>query len=662
MRISFQKKQDNFYNHLSFNGKSETFWRVYNKNLSGVPLKDTIIKSITDSRNLLGEGLRKKGFNLVGLKDYVIRIYKDAFNIETLNENFLEPSKEHMNTLEGVVLSIPNKIDIVKKKFGIPLGIANYAKRLHVHEENPLENVNVTREETLQSLHNFEQLKDFPLKSYERAYNQIKKFCKKTGYQFDILSPNNILVDFKNKQINLIDPVSPIINKGVHGEGIEFSKIHGCDSLYFTLCDFLLQQDHLKNLTPEEKSRWQDAISTIVAKCISAGQSVGFSRNIDKLRVLYANIDRFWGTEEICRRYDSFVETFSSAIKQEDVIENAVNYKNSEQSRIKAIKQINSPKFQQVKPVFEKILIASHQPKVEFPEIIDAVLDRIFDYGKDAKSIMPFLETLFDKEIFYTTKKRLYNLFINISPENQRFLEEIEKSASNIFEKNLYREEFKNLYKIAKASGKNVSRIKALYEQSLVGEKLSQHIIDKLWISRSCINAGIVQRKSLDNMLKAYNYIESNKGVKLSIQELIKLHKIVLADMPEKSNITGRLRTPETDVLIKQVFNIQKDTTNTVCDYSASKDVVNDLKKMEEYVNENYDKLETFNLAAYIFSELIRIHPFLDANGRTARLFTEQFLLNKGYRLMKWPEQILYRKVVSVAQVGEALRECSVKI
>ena len=82
----------------------------------------------------------------------------------------------------------------------------------------------------------------------------------------------------------------------------------------------------------------------------------------------------------------------------------------------------------------------------------------------------------------------------------------------------------------------------------------------------------------------------------------------------------------------------------------------------EEYVNENYDKLETFNLAAYIFSELIRIHPFLDANGRTARLFTEQFLLNKGYHLMKWPEQILYRKVVSVAQVGEALRECSVKI
>ena len=60
----------------------------------------------------------------------------------------------------------------------------------------------------------------------------MKKFCKKTGFQFDIISPNNILIDTKAKKINLIDPVTPKVNKPVHGDNADFSKYHGCDSLY----------------------------------------------------------------------------------------------------------------------------------------------------------------------------------------------------------------------------------------------------------------------------------------------------------------------------------------------------------------------------------------------------------------------------------------------
>lgn len=663
MRIFFQPMLKDFYNYPSFDGKSDTFWKLYNKQMRDIPLKDTILKSINDRSNLLGEGLNKRGFNFIGLKDYVIRVYKRTFCKDDLNRDFVEPSKDYLNTLEGVVLCIPDKIDIVKKKFGTALSIPNYAKRLHIHEENPLEDVGVTREETLKSLEAYEQIKNFPVKSFKQAYAQIKKFCKKTGYQVDIINPNNILVDFKNKQINLIDPVTPIVSKGVFGDGVNFSKFHGCDTLYFTMCDFLLQQDHLKNLTSEEKQRWHDAINTIVAKCISGGESVGFSRNIDKLRLLYVDIDRFWMSNEICRRYDNFVETYSSTIKQDETIEKAINHNNSERVRIEAIKHINIPDFKFVKRVFEQILEAPHQPKVEFPEIINATLDKILEYGISAKSMVPSLEVLFDKEIFYTTKKRLYNLFLSIQPENERFLNEIKKSAYNSLESNLYKEEFERLYKISsKMSNKNASRVKSIYEKVLNGKKLPQYIIDKIWISRSCTNTGRAQKTSLNNMIKAYDYIESNNAVIPVVQNLIKLHKIVLNCIPEKKHIVGRLRTPETDEMIKQIFNIKKDVTNTVCDYSSSKDVVKDLENLEKYINENYDKIEPFKLASYIFSELIRIHPFLDANGRTTRLFTEQFLLSKGFRLMKWPEETLYRKIFTPEQMAEALKECSQSI
>lgn len=641
------------YTNLQFQGRNDTFWKAYNREMNGIPLKDTILKSISDENNLLGEGLSKKGYGLAGIKDYVIRIYKNCFKKEDLDSEFVKPKNDYLNTLEGVVLCIPGKIDIVKKKTGESLGVEKYAERIQVTDSHPLRDVKVTREETLKALNIYEKLKDFPVKSYKQAYLQMKKFCKKTGFQFDIISPNNILIDTKAKKINLIDPVTPKVNKPVHGDNADFSKYHGCDSLYPVICDFIMQKEHLENLTADEKLKWKKSINVIIAKCISAGKIAGFDRNIKQLRVLYERIERFWNTNELCNRYDNFIDMYSGIINQEKTITAALNYKNSEQERIKEISRVDAANFEEIKPVFEKILEAPHQPKVEFPEIINAVLDKVFEYGSDAKSLVPALELLFDKEIFCTTKKRLYRLFIALEPENKKFLDEIGKSAKNPIEKMLFKQEFTDLYK---KSGKHSQEI---YKDAVSGATIPQELADKLWISRTCTNTGSMQEISIKNMIKAYNYIESVKNRKPEVADLVKLHKIVLADTPEQELIGGRLRTPETDELVRQIFHVTKDPKSVVNDYSASKDVVEDLKKLDEYINKNYDTMDCFTHAANIFSEVIRIHPFLNGNGRAARLFTEEFLLSKGYRLDKWPEEILYRKIYSADELAEYIRRSS---
>ena len=638
------------YTNLQFQGRNDTFWKAYNREMNGIPLKDTILKSISDENNLLGEGLSKKGYGLAGIKDYVIRIYKNCFRKEDLDREFVKPKNDYLNTLEGVVLCIPGKIDIVKKKTGESLGVDKYAERIQVTDSHPLRDVKVTREETLKALNIYEKLKDFPVKSYKQAYLQMKKFCKKTGFQFDIISPNNILIDTKAKKINLIDPVTPKVNKPVHGDNADFSKYHGCDSLYPVICDFIMQKEHLENLTADEKLKWKKSINVIIAKCISAGKIAGFDRNIKQLRVLYERIERFWNTNELCNRYDNFIDMYSGIINQEKTITAALNYKNSEQERIKEISRLDAANFEEIKPVFEKILEAPHQPKVEFPEIINAVL---FEYGSDAKSLVPALELLFDKEIFCTTKKRLYRLFIALEPENKKFLDEIGKSAKNPIEKMLFKQEFTDLYK---KSGKHSQEI---YKDAVSGATIPQELADKLWISRTCTNTGSMQEISIKNMIKAYNYIESVKNRKPEVADLVKLHKIVLADTPGQELIGGRLRTPETDELVRQIFHVTKDPKSVVNDYSASKDVVEDLKKLDEYINKNYDTMDCFTHAANIFSEVIRIHPFLNGNGRAARLFTEEFLLSKGYRLDKWPEEILYRKIYSADELAEYIRRSS---
>ncbi|MBE7703187.1 MAG: hypothetical protein E7Z89_03960 [Cyanobacteria bacterium SIG28] len=661
MQVFFQTTQKPTISNLQFTGKTETFWKSYNKKLKNVPLKDTVINSIKDS-NLLGEGMSKKGYSLQGIKNYVIRIYKKAFNIEDLQKEFIKPEKNNLNTLDNVVLCIPGKIDIVKKKDGESLGVEKFAKRIHVHEDNVLENVEITREETLKSLRLYEEMKNFPISSYKKAYLQIKDFCKKKGFQFDILSPNNILVDTKRKKLNLIDPVEPSINEGVHGKNVDFSEIHGADSLYFTLCDFLLQKEHHNNLTKEEKARWDSAINTIIAKCIAGGENAGYERNLDKMKQLYQNIDKFWGGNKILERFNNFINTHHNSINQEQIFENAVNYKNTVQERIHAINSINTPEFKKVKDVFVELLEAKHQPKVEIPEILNPTLDKIGEYGSIANSLAPNLEKLFDKEIFYPTKKKLYNLFLTIQPENKRFLSEILKSYENKIEKGFFIEEFEILKeKSKKFSKENQKIIETTFENRETND-FDSKLGNRLWMSRTCMTAGPNQEVSVKNMEKAYEYINSVKFDKPKIANLIDLHKITLTGIKSEEFAAGRLRTPDTDELIKQIFNIKKDTKNTVCDYSASKDVVADLEKLEKYIDENFDKMDTFDLAAEIFSETIRIHPFLNGNGRATRLFVEQFLLSKGYVLEKWPEEALYRKICTNEQLSQALRKnCTAK-
>ena len=39
-------------------------------------------------------------------------------------------------------------------------------------------------------------------------------------------------------------------------------------------------------------------------------------------------------------------------------------------------------------------------------------------------------------------------------------------------------------------------------------------------------------------------------------------------------------------------------------------------------------------IAAYLHDELVRIHPFIDGNGRTSRLLMNLYLLRNGYTLV----------------------------
>lgn len=60
-------------------------------------------------------------------------------------------------------------------------------------------------------------------------------------------------------------------------------------------------------------------------------------------------------------------------------------------------------------------------------------------------------------------------------------------------------------------------------------------------------------------------------------------------------------------------------------------------QKMTDFINwykERSDKLDTIKRAAKLHNELVKIHPFIDGNGRTARLLLNLELMKNGYPIV----------------------------
>jgi len=80
------------------------------------------------------------------------------------------------------------------------------------------------------------------------------------------------------------------------------------------------------------------------------------------------------------------------------------------------------------------------------------------------------------------------------------------------------------------------------------------------------------------------------------------------------------------------------------------------VKLMDEYISNIRElKLQPIKKAAFIQHELVLIHPFLDGNGRVARLITNLYLMNQGYPpiVLKKEDRRKYYRVLQSADDGD---------
>jgi len=127
---------------------------------------------------------------------------------------------------------------------------------------------------------------------------------------------------------------------------------------------------------------------------------------------------------------------------------------------------------------------------------------------------------------------------------------------------------------------------------------------------------------------------------KLISQDIIQeIHEIVTKGILE---VSGKYRTENVRI-----------TGSKTTPPSYSKIV----KLMEEYIsNIKESKLHPIKKAAFTHHELVRIHPFLDGNGRVSRLITNLYLMKEGYPpiVLKKEDRRKYYRVLQRADDGDS--------
>ena len=165
------------------------------------------------------------------------------------------------------------------------------------------------------------------------------------------------------------------------------------------------------------------------------------------------------------------------------------------------------------------------------------------------------------------------------------------------------------------------------------------------------INEGVtISGKSMREHLETINHAEAigyikdfaKKEIEINERTIKEIHAIILHGINREN--AGRYRTVPVMIsgsrhMPPQPYLIEK----------QMEDFMINFRKMET------GKVHPVLTAAYLHDELARIHPFIDGNGRTARLLMNLFLLRNGYMIVNikgnGDAKIVYYKALEASHV-----------
>ncbi|MFH1441909.1 MAG: Fic family protein [Candidatus Omnitrophota bacterium] len=166
---------------------------------------------------------------------------------------------------------------------------------------------------------------------------------------------------------------------------------------------------------------------------------------------------------------------------------------------------------------------------------------------------------------------------------------------------------------------------------AIEGNKLSLEQVESLADGKDVIATNKDKQEVL-NYIEALEKIPTlaEKG-RMKAADLLNIHKMITKDVMQNTTDSGVFRNRQVFVG-KRIFD--GTTFKEVVEYMPPK--TEEVSRLvEEFINWlNFDKTREINsvlLAGIVHYEIARIHPFIDGNGRTARLFATLILYLSGF-------------------------------
>ncbi|MCF7819939.1 MAG: Fic family protein [Candidatus Pacebacteria bacterium] len=122
--------------------------------------------------------------------------------------------------------------------------------------------------------------------------------------------------------------------------------------------------------------------------------------------------------------------------------------------------------------------------------------------------------------------------------------------------------------------------------------------------------------------LTELNFLIKKNRINFDAKLILKIQKLITEGLIEKHRCGQTRQEP--------VFVNNPKTRQVVYLPPDQKEVLPLLNELIHYLNENKNKVDSLILAGIFHKQFVIIHPFVDGNGRTARLATKMLLAQMG--------------------------------
>lgn len=170
---------------------------------------------------------------------------------------------------------------------------------------------------------------------------------------------------------------------------------------------------------------------------------------------------------------------------------------------------------------------------------------------------------------------------------------------------------------------------------SIEGNRLSLEEVSDLMIGRE-ITATRKDKQEVINYFEALKYLDTLLSEKeITEKGILKLHKIITNSVLDDPENSGQYRTPADEkkrgrvVVAEKVAGLIRKITFLP---PEAKEVPQQMKEFIVWLNDKETRgLDPVLEAGITHYEFVRIHPFVDGNGRTSRALASLILLRRGF-------------------------------